>query len=87
MAQARNRITQAANAPTEARGAPSERGVTLRSIVFGLVISVIVCLLSDTVRWVLHGSFMAYSHIPMGSLIPFLVAMLVSAMARKRPVR
>ncbi len=58
---------------------PQERGVTLRSIAFGLCLSVAVGLLGNWVRFVLSGSFMSYSHMPMGNLILFLLSILICA--------
>jgi len=54
--------------------------VTLRAVVFGLCISVGVSLLANTVRYVLHGSFMAYSHMPMANLILCLLSILGCAL-------
>ena len=47
-----------------------ERGVTLRAVAFGLFICVAVGVLANTVRFVQHGSYMAFSHMPMSNLIP-----------------
>ncbi|MDA0748114.1 MAG: hypothetical protein O2954_16450 [bacterium] len=55
---------------------PEDRGVTLRAIAFGLCLAVAVSLLGNTVRYILHASFMAYSHMPMGNLILFLFSLL-----------
>jgi len=54
---------------TDPAGAPLDRGVTIRSIVFGFFLAVAISLLGNTVRYILHASFMAYSHMPMGNLI------------------
>ena len=56
------------------------RGVSLRAIGLGLFLSVAVGVLGNTVRFVQHGSYMAFSHIPMGNLILFLLSLLVLAM-------
>ena len=62
-------------------GTPSleDRGVTLRAIVFGLCVAVAVNLLGNAVRYLLHASFMAYCHMPMGNLIVSLVAIIFCA--------
>ncbi len=52
-----------------------DRGVTLRSVVFGLCLAVAVSLLANTVLYLVHGSLMAYSHMPMGNLILTLLSM------------
>ena len=60
-----------------------DRGVTLRSIVFGLCLVIGVGLLANTVRYILHASYMAYSHMPMGNLILSLFSItLFAALAR-----
>ena len=58
-------------------------GVTLRALLFGLCASVAVGILANTVRFVQHGSYMAFSHMPMSNLILFLMSVLVfAALAR-----
>ena len=60
-----------------------DRGVTYRSIVFGLCLAIAISVLGNTVRYILHASFMAYSHMPMGNLILSLLSIIVcSALAR-----
>ncbi len=60
-----------------------DRGVTYRSIVFGLCLVVAISVLGNTVRYILHASFMAYSHMPMGNLILSLLSIIVcSALGR-----
>ena len=54
-----------------------DRGITLRAIAFGLCISFAVNLLGNTVRYILHASFMAYSHMPMGNLVLYLLSILI----------
>lgn len=56
--------------------AVKNRGVTVRSIVYGLLLSVAIGILGDTVRYILHASFMAYSHMPMGNLILTLLSII-----------
>ena len=56
------------------------RGVTFRAIVYGLFLSVAIGILGDTVRYILHASFMAYSHMPMGNLILSLVSIILCSM-------
>lgn len=61
-----------------------DRGVTVRSLVFGVFFVLAISLLANTVRYILHASYMAYDHMPMGSLILFLLSILVcSALARR----
>ncbi len=63
-------------------GPEQDRGVTVRAIVFGLCLVLAISVLGNTVRYILHSSFMAYSHMPMGNLILTLLSMLVcSALA------
>ncbi len=59
--------------------APQERGVTLRAILFGLCIATLIGPMGDAVRYILHASFMAYSHMPMGNLILYLLSTLILA--------
>ncbi len=60
-----------------------DRGVTYRSIIFGLCLVVAISVLGNTVRYILHASFMAYSHMPMGNLILSLLSIIVcSALGR-----
>ena len=54
-----------------------DRGITLRAIVFGLCISFAVNFLGNIVRYILHASFMAYSHMPMGNLVLYLLSILI----------
>ncbi len=61
-----------------------DRGVTVRAIVYGLLLSVAIGILGDTVRYVLHASFMAYSHMPMGNLILTLVSIIVCSLLAYR---
>ena len=65
-------------------GAPVvDRGVTVRSLVFGLFLAIGISLLGNTVRYILHASFMAYSHMPMGNLILSLFSVMAcTALAR-----
>ncbi len=60
----------------------TDRGVTFRAIVFGLCLAVAVSLLANTILYIVHGSLMAYSHMPMGNLILNLFSIVVcSALA------
>ena len=60
-----------------------DKGVTVRSVVFGFFVAVAISLLGNTVRYILHASFMAYSHMPMGNLILSLLSILFcSVLAR-----
>ncbi len=56
-----------------------ERGVTLRAIVFGICVAVGVSLLANTVVYVLHGSYMTISMMPMVNLMLFLLSILACA--------
>ncbi len=55
-------------------------GVTPRSIAFGLCLSVAVSLLANSVRYIFHGSYMAFSQLPMSNLILFLLSLLGCAL-------
>ena len=55
----------------------ANRGVTFRAILFGLCIATLIGPMGDAVRYILHASFMAYSHIPMGNLILYLLSTLI----------
>ena len=60
-----------------------DQGVTARSLAFGICLALAVSILGNTVRYILHASFMAYSHMPMGNLVLSLLSILVcSALAR-----
>jgi hypothetical protein len=69
--------------PTDVRKpepeASQEAGVTRRAIVTGICLSVGVSLLANSVRYIFHGSYMAFSHMPMSNLILFLLALMVGA--------
>ncbi len=56
-----------------------ERGVTLRAVVFGICVAVGVSLLANTVVYVLHGSYMTISMMPMVNLMLFLLSVLACA--------
>ncbi|MBB30708.1 MAG: hypothetical protein CME25_17605 [Gemmatimonadetes bacterium] len=62
---------------------PEDRGVTVRALVYGIVLAVVISVLGNVVRYILHSSFMAYSHMPMGDLILWLLSMLVCAVLAK----
>ncbi len=55
----------------------TDRGVTLRALTFGVCLSVVVNLLANSVRYIVHGSLMAYSHMPMGNMILYMVCMVI----------
>ena len=68
---------------TDPAGSLLDTGVTIRSIVFGFFLAVAISLLGNTVRYILHASFMAYSHMPMGNLILSLFSIVIcSILAR-----
>ena len=63
--------------------ARANTGVTVRSLIFGLVLVVAISALATVVRYILHSSFMAYSHMPMGNLMLTLLSVIAcSALAR-----
>ena len=70
-------VTQAAQPDNDTFAAAGDRGVTLRSIAFGLCLAVAFSLLANTVLYLVHGSLMAYSHMPMGNLILTMLSMVV----------
>ena len=63
--------------------AVEDRGTTVRSLVFGLCAALVISVLGNVVRYILHSSFMAYSHMPMGNLIVWLLSILVCAALAK----
>ena len=48
--------------------------ITLRSVLLGLFLVVILDVVAIYVRYVYHGSLMTYSHVPMAMLIILLMA-------------
>jgi hypothetical protein len=61
----------------------TETGVSLRSLVFGMCLVLAISALATVVRYILHSSFMAYSHMPMGNLmLTLLSTMVCSILAR-----
>jgi hypothetical protein len=59
------------------------RGVTPRAFTFGILLSAAVGMLANTVRFAQHGSYMAFSHMPMSNFVLFLLSMLLfAALAR-----
>ncbi len=75
MAERGAAVRQAAQRNLETSMATEDRGVTLRSVIFGLCLAVAVSLLANTVLYLVHGSLMAYSHMPMGNLILTMLSM------------
>jgi hypothetical protein len=63
--------------------AAEDRGTTVRALIFGLCLSLVISVLGNVVRYILHSSFMAYSHMPMGNLIIWLLSILVCAALAK----
>lgn len=60
-----------------------EKGVTIRALIFGLVLVLAISALATVVRYILHSSFMAYSHMPMGNLMLTMLSIVVcSALAK-----
>lgn len=60
-----------------------DRGVTLRSLIFGICLVLAISALATVVRYIMHSSFMAYSHMPMGNLMLTLLCILAcSVLAR-----
>jgi hypothetical protein len=80
MAEIQNTPSEVPEAP-DARTVESaravDRGITLRAIAFGLCVAFAVNFLGNTVRYILHASFMAYSHMPMGNLVLYLLSILI----------
>ncbi len=66
-----------------AHQAVEDRGTTVRALIFGLCLSLAISVLGNVVRYILHSSFMAYSHMPMGNLIVWLLSILVCAVLAK----
>lgn len=63
--------------------AVEDRGTTVRALVYGLCVALVISVLGNVVRYILHSSFMAYSHMPMGNLIVWLLSILVCAVLAK----
>ena len=57
------------------------RGLTLRSVLLGLVLVVGLDGTAIYLRYVYHGSLMTYSHIPMAMLIVFTLLIFATAVA------
>ena len=66
-----------------AHQAAVDRGTTIRALIFGLCLSLVISVLGNVVRYILHSSFMAYSHMPMGNLIVWLLSILFCAALAK----
>ena len=64
---------------TDANCAKTANGVTVRSVVSGLVLVVGLDVLAIHVRYVVHGSLMTYSHVPMAMLIVFTLMIVIGA--------
>ena len=63
--------------------ARTDKGVTVRSLIFGLVLVIAINALATVARYIMHSSFMAYSHMPMGNLMLTLLCLIVcSVLAR-----
>ena len=65
---------------TTAASAEPTRGVTVRSVLSGLVLVVALDALAIHLRYVVHGSLMTYSHVPMAMLIVFTLMIVVGAL-------
>ena len=84
MAEMKSRSAKSSMPPSDADSPCSteDRGVTFRSIAFGLVLAVGLSLLANSVLYLVHGSLMAYSHMSMGNLILVMLSMVAcSALA------
>ncbi len=79
MSEAERSIPAEEDAPNSVGEVGRDRGVKLRSIVFGLCIAVALNVLATTARFVQKGSYMIASHVPMGLLILGLLSILVCA--------
>ena len=64
--------------------AQTDPGVTLRSIAFGLCLVAAISVLANTVRYILHASFMAYCHMPMGNLMLSLLSIVMCGVLARR---
>ena len=65
---------------TTAASAEPTRGVTVRSVLSGLVLVVALDALAIHLRYVVHGSLMTYSHVPMAMLIVFTLMIVIGAL-------
>ena len=63
----------------DGRSQRHDHGVTFRSVGFGLCMSVAVGILANTVRFVQHGSYMSFCHMPMSNLVLFVLSILAFA--------
>jgi len=63
----------------ESPGTVPSENVTVRAIALGLLLVVALDILAIYFRYVVHGSLMTYSHIPMAMLIIFTVMVFVGA--------
>ncbi len=61
----------------------TDPGVTWRSLVFGFVLVLAISALATVVRYIMHSSFMAYDHMPMGNLMLTLLSIAVCAVLAK----
>ena len=67
---------------------PASRGVTLRSILLAMLVSVGACVWVNYIEYVIHASRMTLSHFPMGSLMAFLtLALILNPLCRKLAAR
>ena len=55
-------------------------GVSLRALLLGLLLVVVLDSLAIYVRYIYHGSLMTYSHIPMAMLIGFTLMLFLGAL-------
>ena len=66
----------AAHTPMETAG---DRGVSFRSLALGLCLALGVGLMSNSARYLVHGSLTTYCHMPMGNLILVLLSIGICA--------
>ncbi|MGA1199982.1 MAG: DUF6785 family protein, partial [Candidatus Latescibacterota bacterium] len=60
------------------------QALTVRSVVLGLVLVVVLGFVGTYVRYYLHASRMAIGHVPMGMLMPFMVMLFAFAILGKK---
>ena len=62
---------------------PEPRAITTRSVLLGLILVIALGFVGTYVRYYIHSSRVAISHVPMGMLMPFMVMLFVFAIIAK----
>lgn len=75
-----NQERTAVSSDTTAATAEPTPGVTVRSVLSGLVLVVGLDALAIHLRYVVHGSLMTYSHVPMAMLIVYVLMIVIGAL-------